>query len=664
MTDAYRISQTESERADKLRRAFELHRQGQLEQAARIYSTILEQAPDDADTLTLLGMLHYQRGDSGKALKSLAAATKAAPLSAETWSKYGSMLEAAGRLTEALSVYDRALIVRPNDAEVLFKRGNVLMQLRRFQPAAKTLSEVVALRPDHLGALNSLGTAFRILGFREEALANFNKALAIRPSDVATLKNCGLALQDIDRHDQALMCFDKALATEPRQLETLCRRSVSLHALGRFREALTSFDFALALDPRHEQSLIRRGDLLREMGRAEEAIASYDAVLALEPGHADALYRRGRALFDIWRTDEAIVCFDRAIGIDPNLAAAHNARGVALARLHRHSEALASHDRALALDPDNAEFNVNDGIARLRNGDFKTGWAKYEWRLRTQKPALARQFGSASWRGEQSLRGRAILLHAEQDIRDTLQFVRYAPLIAAGGGNVMLEVQPELKEVLAGTHGLSSVASRGDKLPAHDVNCPLPSLPLALATTLDSIPAKVPYLHAAPARKAIWTKRLARVASPRVGVVWSDQVESKKGQDRSIPLGRFLPLLEHPNVRFVSLQSDVHRVEASVLTQRPNVVDVGGELRDFSDVAAVISLLDLVVAVDAPVAHLAGAMGKPVWILLPFDADFRWMLEREDSPWYPTARLFRQPTPEDWDSVIARAQRELAVHNF
>jgi tetratricopeptide (TPR) repeat protein len=663
MTDAYRISGIESEFADVLRRAVELHRLGRLEDAERAYRAVLAHAPTHVNTLHLLGLLLDQRGETVEALSLFAAALEGNPTSAEMWTKYASTLESVGLSAEALAAYDKALIIRPSDVGVLFNRGTVQMRLKRFQKAAKSFSEVVAIQPDHLGALGNLGTALRILGFREEALANFSKALAIKPDDLSTLSNCALTLQDLDRHEEALSCFDKVLAAKPDQLDTVCRRARSLHALGRLRDALAALEAALGIDPQHEQSLMYRGGVLRDMARAEQAMASYDAVLAHRPDHAEALWHRGQVFADMGRSDEAVANFNQAIVINPRLAGAFNARGLALAKLHRYDEALASHAQALAIEPENAEFNVNEGIARLRSGDFAAGWAKYEWRLRT-KSLPARQFGSPSWRGESSLRGRTILLYAEQDIAETLLFVRYLPLVADTGARIVLEVQPELKELLDAAPGSSKVIVRGEKPPNHDVNCPLPSLPYVLATTLDSIPAKVPYVRAQAKRKLIWAERFARITSHRVGIAWSDQVENKRGRDRSIPLGSFLPLLDHPRVRFVSLQGGAHRIEASLLTQQANVVDVGANLKDLDDVAAEMAHMDLVITVDGPIAHLAGAMGKKVWILLPFDADFCWMVDRDDTPWYPTARLFRQTSPGDWDGVIASVRQALMDYKF
>jgi len=660
MADAYRVQDDEPEITEALRQAVDHHRAGQLDAAERFYKVALARAPDDSDALHFLGVLHHQRGNSAEALRCIAAALKSNPASAEILTNYAFMLDAVGRPAEALAAYDKALIIRPNDVDALFNRGNAQVRLGRFQQAIKSFEDVLAIRADHVGALNNIGTALRKLGRGEEALASFNRALAIHPDDVIALNNCGTALQGLDRHAEALTHFDRALFVDPQQIDVQCNRGHALRALGRFDEALAAFAAALAVDPGHAPSLFQRGNLLRDLGCQAEAVASYDAALAVEPDNKDALYYRGCALVVLQRLEEAAESFGRVVALDPGFAAAFNHLGLVLAQLHRNGEALASFNKAVALAPDNAEFNVNDGIAMLRAGDFRGGWRQYESRLQLNDGALSRSLDSVAWRGETPLRGRTILLHAE----DTVQFVRYvAPAIAAGA-RVMLEVQPELVDLMSGIAGVSAVIGRGDKVPGHELNCPLPSLPLAFQTTIDTIPSTVPYVRAPAQRVQAWTTCLLQVKPPLVGFLWASDPDSKVGRDRSIALEQFLPALEHPRARFISLQAKPRRSDALLLAQQRAVTALSAELRGFTDVAAVISLLDLVVTVDGPIAHLAGALGRPVWILLPFQADQRWMADRDDSPWYPTARLFRQPQSGDWDAVIAAVRQAMTERAF
>jgi hypothetical protein len=293
-------------------------------------------------------------------------------------------------------------------------------------------------------------------------------------------------------------------------------------------------------------------------------------------------------------------------------------------------------------------------------GQFAEGWRGFEWRWQQASWAPQRRvFGQPLWLGKEPLAGRTILLHAEQGFGDTLQFVRYAKLVARLDAVVLLEVQPPVKSLLSDVDGVAGTYARGEPLPPFDLHCPLMSLPLAFDTRLESIPAEVPYLHAPADRRALWRGRLKEKRSLRVGIAWAGSVLHKNNHQRSIAYDRFAALLATPGVEFISIQKEVAPRDAAALRAHANVIHLGDELEDFADTAAVVSLLDLVVSADTATVHLAGALGRPVWVLLPFSSDFRWLLEREDSPWYPTARLFRQPRLGDWDSVLARVQEEL-----
>jgi hypothetical protein len=334
-------------------------------------------------------------------------------------------------------------------------------------------------------------------------------------------------------------------------------------------------------------------------------------------------------------------------------------RGNTLLALTRVPEAIASYDAALAIEPDCVDARWNRSVAELGLGEWRRGWQDYEHRWSKKEFAKHRRaFSAPLWLGDQPLQGRTVLLHAEQGLGDTIQFVRYVPMVARMGAEVLLEVQPALKSLLASIEGATLTIARGHPLPRFDLHCPLLSLPLALGTELATIPAQVPYVHPCPERVARWHRRLGVAQRPRIGVVWAGSGGHANDHHRSLSLQQFSTLFGASGVAFVSLQKGVDHAGRGILADA-GVVDIGEELADFVDTAAVICLLDMVISVDTSVAHLAGAMGRPVWILLPFAPDFRWMLEREDSPWYPTARLWRQPQLGDWAVVMARARREL-----
>jgi hypothetical protein len=341
-----------------------------------------------------------------------------------------------------------------------------------------------------------------------------------------------------------------------------------------------------------------------------------------------------------------------------------NNRGLALQALNRHPDALASYGRAVEIQKDYADAHFNQALALLTIGDFSRGFAKYEWRWRrTGMPAERRGYGRPLWLGEYPLQRKTILLHAEQGLGDTIQFARYVPLLARTGAKVVLEVQRDLVPVLAQVEGVASVVARGQPLPAFDVHCSLGSLPLALKTEPGTIPAEIPYVTADEARIAKWRPRIAGldtgIERPKVAMAWSGNAQHSNDRNRSIALPQLASLWSADRARFVGIQRELRDEDTRLLAGEARVTQVGADLDDFADTAAVLALVDLVITVDTSVAHLAGAMGRPVWILLPFSPDWRWTLEGESSRWYPSARLFRQPVLGDWGNVIERVRSEL-----
>jgi len=365
-------------------------------------------------------------------------------------------------------------------------------------------------------------------------------------------------------------------------------------------------------------------------------------------------------LFSLGRYGDAVATYDRALSIAPDHVKALNNRGLALQALNRHDEAVASYSKALEIRKDYADAHFNQALALLTIGDFRRGFEQYEWRWqRTGMPAHGRGYGRPLWLGEYPLQRKTILLHAEQGLGDTIQFARYIPLLARAGAKVVLEVPAQLAALLGRIEGAASVVARGEPLPPFDVHCPLGSLPLALKTEPATIPAEASYLKADDARIAKWRARIGALERPRVALAWAGNAQHINDRNRSIALSRLASLWSAASPRFIGIQRELRGEDAELLAREPRVMQIGAELDDFADTAAVIALVDLVVSVDTSVAHLAGAMGRPVWILLPFSPDWRWALAGESSPWYPTARLFRQPTLGDWDSVIERVRREL-----
>jgi Flp pilus assembly protein TadD len=473
---------------------------------------------------------------------------------------------------------------------------------------------VLEASPDQFDALHMLGVIRLQQGRNPEALELIGRALALRPGSAWAHSNMGLVLRALGRHAKAAASFERSVALNPNDVETVSNLGGTLFEMKRYGQALALADRALAIAPASAEALNLRGNVLQETGRLAEALASYDGAVAARPDYAEAYCNRGGAL----------------------------------QALNRHQEAITSYQRALALRPDYADAHWNESLARLCLGHLAGGFAKFEWRWRTSD-ARPGKFPQPPWLRGAPAQGRTILLHAEQGVGDCLQFVRYVPLVAARGASVVLAVHRELKSLLTGL--ADKVVADDESLPPFDLRCPLLSLPLAFGTTLATIPSEVPYLRADAAGVAHWRARLGKSESLRVGLAWSGNPAHKNDQRRSIAFARLAPLLALAGVQYVSLQRDVRPSDAEALRSNP-VIDIAQELEDFADTAAVVANLDLVITVDTAVAHLAGALGKPVWILLPFSPDWRWLLERQDSPWYPTAQLFRQPRIDDWASVI------------
>ena len=501
----------------------------------------------------------------------------------------------------------------------------------------------------------------------EKAEGLYNAVLAQQLDSFDALHGLGgIALQR-GRPDTALLLFQEALKTDPTRADGFASLGLVFYALNDFVRALTSFEEGLRLAPDDVELRNRRGVALLELGRAREALEEFERVLVCAPNHFEALGNLANTLFKLNCPAEAIELYDRALELKPGNAALWTNRAIALRRLERPHEALVSAKRALAAQPDFAPARFVDSTVRLYLGDFAGGWRGYEWRWGGTMAGQRRKLAAPLWLGEGDVAGKTILLHAEQGFGDTIQFVRYAPLLAARGARVVLEVQAQLVRLLSGMVGVAQVLPRKAPLPPFDLHCPLLSLPLAFGTVLESIPAAVPYIAPPHDPAASSSDRLAQTRAdgrPRVGLVWSGERAHDNDLNRSIRLETLSPLLDLPHTQFVSLQHDLRDKDAPFLHARADIVQIGHKFSDFADTAAAIAQLDAVIAVDTAVAHLVGAMGKPLFLLLPFAADFRWLRERGDSPWYPTARLFRQRRFGDWSGAVEALCRELRCASF
>jgi tetratricopeptide (TPR) repeat protein len=564
-----------------------------------------------------------------------------------------------GLLEDAIASYERAIELKPGIAEAYSNRGSALRDLRRLEEAVQSYDEAVACNPRLAEVHYNRGNVLKDLGRPEEAVTCYDRAIELEPDMAEAYSNRGIALMDLNRLGEALESCDRALTIRPDYADALINRGLALERLKRFGEALAAYDRALAIRPNHADALFNRGHALQRLEQFDEALASYDRALAIRPDHAETLYNRALVLHELTRLDEALEFYDRALAMRPDLAEAASNRGVALHEAGRFEEALQSYDKELATNPDFAQCRFNRGALLLLTGRFAEGWEGYEWRRKLDR-WIPRCLPGPEW-NKSTPADKRLFYYAEQGLGDTIQFSRFATAVAATGKEVVLEVPPALVRLLSGLSNVKVIGS-GEPPLQYDAHLPLVSLPRLLWATLETIPASVPYLFAEPARIEAWSGRLP-VSDLRVGIAWQGK-PGKVESSRSIPLRAFAPLCHIPGVTLISLQK--HDGLDQLANLPPDtIVETLGEEFDagpdaFLDCAGVMMNLDLVISSDTAVAHLAGALGRPIWVVLKHVPDWRWLLDRDDSPWYPTARLFRQRRPGDWDEVFERVAAELA----
>ncbi len=603
---------------ERLQHAVACHRAGDLAQARELYQAVLCTHPEQYDATRLLGVIAYQQNENLRAIEWFRKAIGIDPANPAVYMDLGNALKRLGEHDAALGNYDRAIALRPEFPEAYTNRGNTLIECRQFAPAVASYDRAIAISPDFAQAHYGRARALRELGFLEDAVAGYDRAIACRPDYVEAFYDRGNALLDLGRAD----------------------------------DAVASYDAAIRLRPNHAEAYNNRGNALLALHREDDALASYAQAVSLDPGNAQAYNNLGKALHARHQLDIALACYDKAVGLSPALAEAHNNRGNVLAELKRLDEALASYDRGIAVQPHHAELHWNKALLLLLAGNFEHGWPLYEWRWkRAEFAARKRAFPQPVWLGEESLAGKTILLHNEQGLGDLIQFCRYAPLVAERGARVILETPPCLLGILQSLDGVHEFVAKGGPLPDVDMHCSVLSLPLAFRTTLDAVPAALSYLHGDPDRRRIWEEKLGPKTRRRVGLVWSGSAGHANDHNRSIPLATLAPALLD-GVEYVCLQRELRESDKEALQRRGDIRFYGEELVDFADTAALCELMDVVISVDTSVAHLAGAVGMKTYVLLPFHPDWRWQLDRTDSPWYPSVHLIRQQISGDWGHAL------------
>ncbi|HUC68405.1 MAG TPA: tetratricopeptide repeat protein [Stellaceae bacterium] len=641
-----------------------LHQTARLAEAEPCYRAALRLRRDHLDALNNLALLLEARGERAQAETLLRRGLAQSPGAGTLRCNLARLQLEQGRLDEAAANFERALD-RPEVAAAAHC-GLGMVRCRQDRLAeAEALFFAALQRDTALGdAHNEIGLLQRRGGRLAEAEQSFRAAIRVQPALAAAHLNLGALLLDTDRLDPAEAAVTAALAARPDWADALYYLGAVQRQRQHFDAAEATLRRAIALDPRHASALALLGLMLQEEKRTDEAERLLRDAVAADPSYIEARVNLGRLLWAQRREGEACEEAERALRLAPDSSDAINLRGMLWEIDCVLPEALAAYERAVTLAPENADAQHNLGRLRLLEGRFAEGWEGFESRLKTSR-AKSGFFAAHHWDGT-PLAGKTILLHAEQGLGDTLQFCRYVPLVAARGGEVILAVQPPLASLLAQLPGAARTFAVGDERPVTDFLMPLASLPRLFTHDFAEIPAADGYLRAPDAALERWRGRFGpQSAKPRIGLAWAGNPEQDLDRNRSASLAALLPLLDIPGIDVYSLQVGARAAEITAQGAGERLVDLSAEIRDFVDTAAILSLLDLVITVDTSVAHLAGALGRPGWVMLSALPDWRWHLDRSDCPWYRSLHLFRQPRRGDWASVVgeiaARLRRDFGL---
>ncbi len=569
----------------------------------------------------------------------------------------------AGRSAEAERDYRRIIAAGGNYAAASYNFGVLCHAAGRLQDAMDAYANAIAIHPGYVDALINMGAVQLDLGRREQAVELYRQAILVCPDNAMAHVNLGKALQDLGRIDEAVAAYRNALEHDPNNSVVSANLGSALLESHDWNGSVATTKRAIALDPSNILAHANLGTALLHLGRHDEALAACRAAIALQPQSAFVFASIGGAMLELGVWAEAAHLCQQAITLDPALPNAHFNLSHALKALNRPQEAADAARRAIALRPDSAEYHFHLGHILLLQGDMENGWPEYDWRWQlpdfTWLAATHGIFAQPVWTGE-DIATKTILIYTEQGLGDIIQFARYLPLVVQKAAHVIVAAHPGVERILASIDGITIVPVHQPDLPRFDVYCPLMSLPRAFATRLDTIPATVPYLNASPAEQTRWSQRIAG-QSPRVGIVWAGNPATKRDRIRSPGFASIAPLLANSDIDFVILQVGPGRGDLDNVLLPPNVIDLGRDITDLAETAAIMSRLDLMISSCTGPLHLAGALAVPTWAMIPFAPYFTWLLDGTDSPWYPSVRLYRQARPgQDWSDVVARIDADLA----
>ena len=568
---------------------------------------------------------------------------------------------AAGNIAAAADHYRQAVAVAPGLVDARFRLANMLQLQQKFDEAGACYRAVLEIDASHVESCCNLGIALQAQGHYAEAITYYRKALALQPHIANLHYYLGAALQAEQQLDAAVSSYDAAIALDPKHIDAHYHAGNVLRFQRKFEEAAEHYRRILALNDKLADVHCNLGIALQGMEQFDAAEHSYRQALSLQPGYPIALINLGTILQDRHALSAAEDCYRQVLAADSSSLEAQINLANVFAAQEKYAEALACCDAILKNHPDNADAHYSKALVLLKQGDYLAGWPEYEYRWSRSDAPLRPHFSEPQWTGSENISGKTILLYAEQGLGDTLQFIRFVDDVAKRGATVLLEVQPTLIPLLTSLGGVQQLLAQNASAarPFFDLQCSLLSLPHALKTEIASIPLHIPYLAAPSDRVQYWREHFKQNAAPRIGLAWAGNPQHKNDTSRSIPLGELTPLWEKSERHFFSLQKELRAVDAAFLPAISAITDLSTHLTDFAETAAIVTNLDLVITVDTSIAHLAGALGKPVWILLPHYPDFRWLVGRDDSPWYPTATLFRQASSGDWRNVIETVKAAL-----
>jgi tetratricopeptide (TPR) repeat protein len=607
-----------------------------------------------SSNITAQAMAHFQCGRKDQAIQLLSDAATKPGVNVEILNLLGAMLGSTGRSLEAVEAFRKAVALRPQHAESHNNLANALRAVGQKDAAIDAFRRAVQLRPGYPQAVISLAGLLGAMERESEAIDVYRKAIAAASQTPEFHCNLSRLLCEDSDLTGAISSARTAISLRESFPEAWVNLGNALIKDEQADQAMVAFERAIALRPTMAEAHFNVGAALQKQRRWDEAAAAYERAISFKADYKDALNNLGSTLMRLGRADDGLAAIQRAVALKPDDADALANLGIAFQALGRLEESVAVLRRVIASHPDHAEAHWILAVSLLLKGNLAEAWPEYEWRLRLKDSSKPEHAKFARWHGE-ALDGRTIVLYAEQGFGDSIQFVRYVPLVAARGGRVLLDVPPELHGLFRKLPGIEAITQLGQLLPRIELQCPLMSLPMVFGTAQETIPREMPYLPVDEEKSRMWQLRIDRsMPVKHIGLVWAGRPTYQNDRNRSLALSVLSPLAKIPNVRLYSLQKGTAAAEATALADQLPLIDWTDELNDFSDTAALVSNLDLIIAVDTAVAHLAGALGRPIWVLLPFSPDYRWMLDRRDSPWYPTMKLFRQEQAGDWENVVEK----------